>query len=110
VLAAVVFYIGVELVDINGLRLVLAQRPGEFVVAVITASTVVFIGVKQAIFLTIVVSLLEHVRRSYKPKNSVLIRDVIAGTPPLGDCSRTTTAISPRRPLTSQLQGQVIRP
>jgi MFS superfamily sulfate permease-like transporter len=90
VLAAVVFYIGVELIDIKGMRSVLAQRPGEFVVALITAATVVFIGVEQAIFLAIVLSLLEHVRRSYKPKNSVLIPDVSDGSRGLRAVSVTT--------------------
>ncbi len=66
VLAAVVFYIGVELIDIKGMRSILAQRPPEFWVALITAATVVFIGVEQAIFLAIVLSLLEHVRRGYQ--------------------------------------------
>lgn len=80
VLAAVVFYIGVELIDIKGLRSILTQRPGEFVVAAITAATVVFVGVEQAIFLAIVLSLLEHVRRSYKPKNAVLVPDVTGST------------------------------
>ena len=80
VLATVVFYIGVELVDVNGMRSILAQRPDEFTVALITAATVVFIGIEQAIFLAIVLSLLEHVRRSYKPKNSVLVPEVTDGT------------------------------
>ena len=72
VLASVVFLIGVELVDIGGMRRILAVRRDEFVVAVITAATVVAIGVEQAVVLAIVVSLIDHIRRSYAPKNSVL--------------------------------------
>jgi high affinity sulfate transporter 1 len=79
VLAAVVFYIGVELIDIKGMRSILAQRPPEFWVALITAATVVFIGVEQAIFLAMVLSLLEHVRRGYQPKNTVLAPEVVNG-------------------------------
>jgi high affinity sulfate transporter 1 len=79
VLAAVVFYIGVELVDIKGMRSILAQRRPEFWVALITAATVVFIGVEQAIFLAMVLSLLEHVRRGYSPKNAVVVPDVVDG-------------------------------
>jgi MFS superfamily sulfate permease-like transporter len=78
-------------VDIKGLRSILAQRPGEFVVALITAATVVFIGVEQAIFLAIVLSLLEHVRRSYKPKNAVLVPDVTDGTTGLRSVPVTTS-------------------
>jgi high affinity sulfate transporter 1 len=90
VLAAVVFYIGVELVDIKGLRSILSQRPGEFVVALITTLTVVFVGVEQAIFLAIVLSLLEHVRRSYKPKNAVLVPDASDGSRALRAVSVST--------------------
>jgi high affinity sulfate transporter 1 len=79
VLAAVVFYIGVELIDIKGMRSVFAQRRPEFWVALIAAATVVFVGVEQAIFLAIVLSLLEHVRRGYSPKNAVLVPDTVKG-------------------------------
>jgi SulP family sulfate permease len=79
VLAAVVFYIGAELVDIKGMRSIFAQRRSEFWVALITAATVVFIGVEQAIFLAMVLSLLDHVRRGYQPKNAVLAPNVVDG-------------------------------
>ena len=79
VLAAVVFYIGVELIDIKGMRSVFAERRPEFWVALITAATVVFVGIEQAIFLAIVLSLLEHVRRGYSPKNAVLVPDTVDG-------------------------------
>jgi len=72
VLAAVVFVIGVELVDIAGMRRVLGVRPDEFVVATITAATVVIVGVEQAVVLAIVISLIDHIRRGYRPKDSVL--------------------------------------
>jgi MFS superfamily sulfate permease-like transporter len=47
-------------------------RRDEFVVALITAATVVAIGVEQAVVPAIGISLLDHIRRSYAPKNSVL--------------------------------------
>ena len=72
VLAAVVFLIGIELVDIKGMRKILAQRPVEFWVALITAAVVVFIGVEQGILLAMVLSVLVHTRHGYKPRNSVL--------------------------------------
>jgi high affinity sulfate transporter 1 len=73
VLATVVFLIGVQLVDIRGMRRVLSIRPDEFVVAAISGATVVAIGVEQAVVLAIVVSLIDHLRRGYAPKNSVLV-------------------------------------
>jgi high affinity sulfate transporter 1 len=73
VLASVVFIIGIELVDITGMRRVLAARRDEFYVALLTAATVVVIGVEQAVVLAIIVSLIDHVRIGYAPKDSVLV-------------------------------------
>ncbi len=72
VLASVVFLIGVELVDIPGMRKILRLRPDEFVVALVTALTVVLIGVEQGIVLAIVASVISHLRRSYHPNNNML--------------------------------------
>ena len=69
VLASVVFIIGVELVDVQGMRSVLSARPVEFWVAAITAAVVVVVGVEQGIVLAIVLSLVAHVRHSYRPHN-----------------------------------------
>jgi MFS superfamily sulfate permease-like transporter len=87
VLAAVVLLIGVELIDYKGMRNILAQCTDEFVVALITAAVVVFVGVEQGILLAMALSLLDHVRLSYKPKNGVLIIDDQKGwrTAPLLD-------------------------
>jgi SulP family sulfate permease len=75
VLSAVVFLIGVDLIDVKGMRSILAQRRSEFWVAVITALMVVFVGVEQGIILAIVLSLIDHTRRGYRPKNVVLVPD-----------------------------------
>jgi SulP family sulfate permease len=73
VLATVVFLIGVELVDIRGMRTILAQRPVEFWVALITAAVVVLIGVEQGILLAILLSLVVHTRHGYRARNVVLV-------------------------------------
>ena len=75
VLAAVVFLIGVELVDVKGMRNVLRLRPDEFVVGGITAAVVVIWGVEQGILLAIVMSLIDHIRRGYNPHSTVLALD-----------------------------------
>ncbi len=72
VLSSVVFLIGLELVDLKGMRAILTERPAEFWVAVITALTVIFIGVQQGIILAILLSLAIHTRHGYKPRNLVL--------------------------------------
>jgi high affinity sulfate transporter 1 len=73
VLAAVVFYIGIELIDTQGMRAIYVERKDEFGVALVTAAVVVFWGVEQAIILAFVLSLLEHVRRGYRPNNNVIV-------------------------------------
>ncbi len=72
VLAAIVFLIGVQLIDIEGMRRVLSRRPEEFLVATIVATTVVVAGVEQGIVIGIVVSIVDHLRRSYRPVTAVL--------------------------------------
>ena len=72
VLASVVFLIGIELVDIAGMRKVLHLRPDEFVVATLVAVTVVIVGVEQGIVLAIVASVIGHMRRSYRPSTGVM--------------------------------------
>ena len=73
VLASVVFLIGIELVDITGLRRIYRMRRDEFVIAVITGLLVVVVGVEQAIVVAIVVSVIDHLRRSYAPKDAVVV-------------------------------------
>jgi MFS superfamily sulfate permease-like transporter len=72
VLGAIVFVIGLDLVDIAGLRLIRKDARAEFVIAVVTAVVVCAVGVEQGIILAIVVSILEIIRRQYSPKKFVL--------------------------------------
>ena len=81
-LSAIVFLIGVDLIDIAGMRKVFAQRRSEFWVALITALTVVFVGVEQGILLAIVLSLVDHTRHGYRPKNAVLVPGESGGRQP----------------------------
>src|SRR5262249_16239664 len=73
VLAAIVFIIGVKLVDYRGLRDIYRKKPKEFVVALAAAATVVLIGVREGIIVAVVLSLLDHVRRSYRPRMGVVL-------------------------------------
>ena len=72
VLSAVVFLIGIDLIDLKGMRRIWSERRSEFWVAVITALTVVVVGVEQGILLAMALSLIDHTRRGYAPKNTVL--------------------------------------
>ncbi len=79
VLASVVFLIGMELVDIKGMRKIYGERPWEFWVALITAAVVVFVGVEQSILLAIVLSLVVHTRHGYRPNNMLIVQDKTQG-------------------------------
>ncbi len=72
VLSAVVFLIGVELVDFKGMKSIYDTRKAEFWVAMVTVVTVVVAGVEQGILLAIALSLIVHVRHSYKPSNALI--------------------------------------
>src|SRR5580704_5334772 len=73
-LAAVVFLIAVELVDVKGMRRILALRKHEFVVALLTTAAVLVLGVEYGIVLAIIASVVDHLRHSYSPLNSVLVK------------------------------------
>jgi MFS superfamily sulfate permease-like transporter len=73
VLAAVVFLIGIRLIDILGMRDILRLRPGEFAVAAITAAVVVVVGVEQGIVLAMALSILEHLYHLYRPFDRLLV-------------------------------------
>jgi sulfate permease, SulP family len=73
-LAAVVFLIAAGLVDLAGMRRILAVRRGEFAVALLSAAAVVVLGVEDGIAVAIVASIVDHLRHSYNPLNSVLVK------------------------------------
>lgn len=73
VLSSMVFLIGLHLIDIEGMTTLHRQRPVEFAVALITAMTVVVIGVEQGIFIAIALSIIAHLRHSYRPLNLLLV-------------------------------------
>lgn len=75
VLGSIVFVIAVRLIDVQGLRKIRVESPGEFWLAVMTAVVVVVFGVEQGIILAMVVSLLRIVRHTYRPHTGVLIRN-----------------------------------
>lgn len=72
VLAAIVFTIAIGMVDVATLRAMRLESPGEFTLAIVTAAAVAIIGVEQGVLLAIALSLLRHVRQSYRPHTGVL--------------------------------------
>jgi len=76
VLAAIVFTIGVGMVDVRRLSAIRRESPGEFMLAAGTALAVVAVGVEPGILLAIALSLFRHVRHSYRPHSMVLIQGI----------------------------------
>ncbi|MBW9102576.1 SulP family inorganic anion transporter [Paraburkholderia phenoliruptrix] len=72
ILASIVFTIAVGLVDLKTLFAIRRESPGEFALAVFTAAAVVLIGVEHGILIAVAVSLLRHVRHSYRPHTMIL--------------------------------------
>ena len=83
VLAAIVFTIAVGMVDVTHLREIRRQSPGEFYLAIVTAAAVVAIGVEQGILLAIALSLMRHVRHSYRPHTMMLVPDATGRWTPM---------------------------
>jgi high affinity sulfate transporter 1 len=73
-LAAIVFLIAAGLIDIKGMRRILACRRYEFAIALLAAAAVVVLGVEEGIVLAVVASIIDHLRHSYNPRNSVLVK------------------------------------
>ena len=82
VLSAVVFVIGVKLIELANMRDIYRLRRNEFWIAALTAAAVVGVGVEQGIILAIVLSVLLHVKRHYEPNDAVVALDA-AGRPML---------------------------
>lgn len=72
VLAVVVFLIGIDLIKFREMINIFQERPSEFWIAIITMLMVVFVGIEQGIMLAMALSLIEHTRHGYRPKNIVL--------------------------------------
>ena len=75
VLAALVFAIAMHMIDLRALRDIRRESPGEYRLALLTAAAVVGLGVELGILLAVGLSLLRHVRHSWRPPTGVLLRD-----------------------------------
>lgn len=75
VLGAIVFSVAMGMIDLRALRHIRQESPGEFRLALMTAATVVGVGVEEGILVAIGLSLVRHVRHSYEPHTMVLEED-----------------------------------
>ena len=73
-LAAIVFLIAAGLIDVRGMRRILACRRPEFAIALLTTAAVVVLGVEEGIALAVAVSIIDHLRHTSRPLDSVLVK------------------------------------
>jgi sulfate permease, SulP family len=73
-LAAVVFLIAVDLIDVKEMRRIRILRLDEFAVALLTTAAVVVLGVEEGIVVAVIASIVDHLRHSYNPQNNILVK------------------------------------
>jgi MFS superfamily sulfate permease-like transporter len=75
VLAAIVFMIGIKLIDVKGMRELFELQRNEFWIALLTAAVVVVFSVMYGIAVAVVLSLVDQVRHAYRPRTRVIVKD-----------------------------------
>jgi SulP family sulfate permease len=74
-LAVVVFTIGMHLFDVRKLHHIYQTRPPEFCIALIALLGVACFGVLYGVAIAVGMSVLERLRRQYRPSDDVMLRD-----------------------------------
>ncbi|MEM5318084.1 SulP family inorganic anion transporter [Paraburkholderia sp. JHI869] len=74
VLSAIVFLMGMKLINVKGMVELFRLQRDEFVVALITACIVVFVDVQHGIIASVILSLIDHARYSYQLRTRVMTR------------------------------------
>ena len=74
-LAAIVCSLGVQLIRFRELRSLWSVRYEEFLVAMIALVCTVLFGVQLGVLIAVIVSLMERLRRQYRPRDAILLRD-----------------------------------
>jgi MFS superfamily sulfate permease-like transporter len=75
VLSAIVFMIGVKLIDVKGMRELFRLQRNEFWIALLTTVTVVVFTVMDGIAVAVTLSLIDQVRHTYRPRTRVIVKD-----------------------------------
>jgi high affinity sulfate transporter 1 len=89
-LAAILIVAAASLLDVEGLRRLLGESRSEFILAIICALGVIFIGVLQGILLAILLSVFQLFARMWRPRWAILGQE--DGYPGYHDLRRHPTA------------------
>ncbi|MEO1002546.1 MAG: SulP family inorganic anion transporter [Cyanobacteria bacterium J06638_7] len=68
VLSSIVFLVGIELIDLQGLGELYALQRDEFLIAIVAVIAVALVGVMPGIVLAVLLSLIDQVRHTYRPR------------------------------------------
>lgn len=74
-LAAIICSVGLHLIDITKLKEIWRMHKIEFAIAILAMTAVALLGVQQGIMIAVLGSLVERLRREYRPPDAVLLRD-----------------------------------
>ncbi len=74
-LGAVVFTIGMHLFDVPKLRHIWRSRRTEGLVALVALGGVALFGVQYGVAIAVITSVLDRMRRQYRPTDDILLRD-----------------------------------
>lgn len=74
-LAAIVCSIGLHLVKIDQLKDIWRTHKVEFAIALLALGAVAILGVQQGVMIAVLASLIERLRREYRPADDILLRD-----------------------------------
>ena len=74
-LSAIVFLIGVKLIDVKGMRELYRLQKDEFIIALATAAALILGTVLEGILAAVLLSLIDQVRHSYRVRTRILTRD-----------------------------------
>ena len=76
-LAAVVCSIGLHLIKVDQLKDIWNTHKAEFGIALLALIAVALLGVQQGVMIAVLASLVERLRREYRPVDDILLRDRI---------------------------------
>ena len=74
-LAAIVCSIGLHLIKIDQLKDIWRTHKIEFAIAMLALVAVALLGVQQGVMIAVLASLVERLRREYRPADDILLRD-----------------------------------
>lgn len=74
-LSAIVFYIGLSLINWRELINIWLARRLEFAICLFAMVTVALVGIEQGVVLAVIISLVDRLRRQYHPSDQILLKD-----------------------------------